>query len=106
MYRVYNFLNALFLKTAYATFDAKPLETDGKLVTTITTGFATIYALLSKIVPWVAVIMIAVTLFKIITGDDKQVQASKKQLIWIAVGLVGFFLAKPIVEAIQTAFGI
>lgn len=106
MYRVYNFLNALFLKTAYASYTDKGNDISGiGFLDQIKKGLSTLYNMIRSLAPWVAVIMAGVAIFKIMTGDDKQIQASKKQLIWVAVGFVGIYLVPEIINAIAVAFG-
>lgn len=108
MYRVYNFLNALFLKTAYATYDpgTQGVQINNDLTKKIIGGFATIYNLLKEVIPWVAIVMTGFAVFKLATGDEKQVQTAKKQLFWIFGGLIGFYLAPMIVSTIETAFNV
>lgn len=109
MYRVYNFLNALFLNIAYADGVYTGSDTDVSnigFLSQIKKGLDAVYAMIKAVVPWVAVVMAGVAIFKLMTGDEKQIQAAKKQLLWVIIGFVAIYLVPELINAVAIAFGV
>ena len=69
-------------------------------------GFEQLYALIKAVAPWVAIVMGAFQLFKIVSAaDDKSVQTAKQRLLWIAVGFIAIYFVPELVLSVAKAFG-
>lgn len=109
MYKIFNFLNALFLDVAFADDVYTNTGTDVSNVTflnKIKSGLDAVYNMIKTIIPWVAVVMAGVAIFKIMTGDEKQIQMGKRQLLWVIIGFIGIYLVPELINAVATAFGV
>ena len=109
MYKVFNFLNALFLNVTYADGIYTGSDTDVSnigFLNQIKKGLDAIYGMIKSVVPWVAVVMAGVAIFKLMTGDEKQIQAAKRQLLWIIIGFIAIYLVPDLINAVAGAFGV